>query len=142
MNKPLTPEQRERKNAYRREWRKSAAQKAKQRADNSRFRAKNPDYQKKWRASHPGRRRFESYRQRYGLTRDAFEALLATQGGRCGICRVTLVASDKGTHVDHDHATNRVRGVLCRTCNAALGMLGDSLDGLIAAVDYLKRGRA
>ena len=55
------------------------------------------------------------------------------QQGKCYICgkRVVLV-------VDHDHRGNcNFRGLLCRTCNAGLGMLDDSIDNLLKAVEYL-----
>lgn len=40
--------------------------------------------------------------------------------------------------VDHDHETNRFRGVIHFGCNAALGMLGDNIEGLSLALSYLK----
>lgn len=142
MSRVLTFEQRERKNAYRRVWRQSPAQKVKAREDSKKFRARRPDYQKKWREAHPKARRYENYFRLYGLTKEAFDVLLASQGGRCGVCRTPLAAGDKKTHVDHDHSSNRVRGILCQTCNVGIGMLGDSFEGLTAAVDYLRRSKA
>lgn len=73
----------------------------------------------------------------YGLTAFAVEALLVTQHGGCAICRTPL--SDAGAHVDHDHATGRVRGILCGGCNIGLGHFRDDPEKLVAAAEYLRR---
>ncbi|MFB9187251.1 endonuclease VII domain-containing protein [Dactylosporangium sucinum] len=61
--------------------------------------------------------------------------MLASQGGRCLICRepMTLPA------VDHDHATGAVRGILCRPCNSGLGFFKDNPEILSRAIEYLTR---
>lgn len=59
---------------------------------------------------------------RYGLTVEAFEALLARQGGRCYICK-TSKPGRKGWSVDHCHDTNVVRFIACNPCNVALGLI-------------------
>lgn len=72
----------------------------------------------------------------YGLTPEAAADLKARQNGRCIIClRAPAV------HVDHDHVTGEVRGVLCFRCNAGLGQLGDSPHTLRRAADYLEGRR-
>lgn len=73
----------------------------------------------------------------YGLTLEAFDVLFAVQDGRCAICR-GLLFRDRKTHVDHDHATERVRGLLCHGCNIGLGSFCDSPDTLVAAAKYLR----
>jgi hypothetical protein len=70
----------------------------------------------------------------YGLTPDAHRALLDSQGGLCAICQ-----ERPAEHVDHDHMTGAVRGVLCFPCNAALGQLQDRVDLMRTAIDYLER---
>jgi Recombination endonuclease VII len=66
--------------------------------------------------------RDRQYKKRYGITLADYDQMLRTQGGRCAICR-SDTAGKKGQHfaVDHDHATGRVRGLLCIKCNARLG---------------------
>lgn len=61
--------------------------------------------------------------------------MFAEQGGLCKICREAPAA-----HVDHDHVTNRVRGLLCFNCNGALGQFRDRTDLMLRAVAYLRRG--
>lgn len=56
------------------------------------------------------------------------------QGKACAICGTT-----EQLFVDHDHITGQIRGVLCRKCNSAIGMLGDSIQGLYRAIAYLDR---
>jgi Recombination endonuclease VII len=77
-------------------------------------------------------------RKRFGLTIDVYGALLAAQDGTCAICS-TPTENDSALHVDHDHETGRVRGLLCMRCNNALGLLRDDPEVLSNAVDYLHR---
>jgi hypothetical protein len=70
--------------------------------------------------------------RRYGISAAEVEELIAEQGGVCAIC-----LTGKPEHVDHDHRTGRVRGILCFNCNGGLGQMRDRVDVLLAAVDYL-----
>lgn len=74
-------------------------------------------------------------RSRYGLSRAEYLALVAKQCGRCAICE----QPQKTWHVDHDHVTGAVRGLLCRYCNVGLGFYRDDPATLAAAIRYLKR---
>jgi hypothetical protein len=64
--------------------------------------------------------------------------MLADQDGGCAICGDP--SPEQGSlHVDHDHATGRVRGLLCVSCNNALGAFRESFETFRAAADYLDR---
>lgn len=54
----------------------------------------------------------------------------------CAICRKEISLIDSA--IDHNHSTGEFRGVLCKQCNRALGMFGDSIDNLLSAIEYLK----
>lgn len=132
------------------------------------WRAANPEkvreYSRKWRAAHPAtsaqraeraayarkwrqesglygmpaqviaqRKRSRACKLRkYGLTPEQFAQMHADQAGRCAIC------GDTCRCVDHDHKTGKVRGLLCGSCNRALGFLKDSADICAAAAAYLQ----
>lgn len=77
-------------------------------------------------------------RQRlYGITPEQFAERLAAQDGRCAICRTDTPGGKGDWHVDHDHASGRIRGLLCHRCNLLLGNAGDDPARLQAAITYL-----
>ena len=91
---------------------------------------------KVWQAAHKDEARL----RRYGLSQVALEAMIEKQGGVCAICKKPGWIG-KGPHVDHDHVTKKIRGILCFTCNTALGLFGDSIKIARAMVDYLDPDR-
>lgn len=79
--------------------------------------------------------------EKYGMTPDEFARMLATQGKCCKICKAVEPGGRVGVwHVDHDHLTGKVRGILCHSCNVGLGHFRDSVELLSKAIDYLSRG--
>ena len=72
--------------------------------------------------------------RRYGIGAADVDHLVSQQGGLCAICR-----ERPAEHVDHDHATGAIRGVLCFNCNGGLGQFRDRVDLLLAASAYLQR---
>ncbi|MEU3900425.1 endonuclease VII domain-containing protein [Streptomyces sp. NPDC045251] len=72
-------------------------------------------------------------KRQYGITEAERDALIASQGGVCCICLAAPAA-----HVDHCHETGRVRGVLCFSCNAALGQFKDRPDAIRRAAAYVE----
>ena len=71
--------------------------------------------------------------RKYGLTPTDVNAMLALYNGKCYLCKERPASC-----IDHDHATGRVRGVLCNGCNTGLGKLGDTIAGLERAIEYLR----
>ena len=70
----------------------------------------------------------------YGLTQEGWDNLIERQRGKCAICRKPFA---ERPFIDHDHETDKVRGILCRSCNTGLGLLGDTVERLSLALDYL-----
>lgn len=71
--------------------------------------------------------------KRYGLTAENLATMLIGQSGRCAACNEPL----KTLHIDHDHKTNSVRGLLCSGCNIALGHLKENLRRILALAAYV-----
>jgi predicted nucleic acid-binding Zn-ribbon protein len=72
------------------------------------------------------------YQDRFGMTAAEADAYIAGQGRRCGIC-----STPDDLVIDHCHDTGQLRGVLCRACNRALGLLGDTPEAIVRAIAYL-----
>jgi len=70
------------------------------------------------------RNRTRNISRRYGLPVGAFEEMLARQGGRCRICG--MKPKKRRLHIDHDHDSGAVRGLLCQRCNHMLGNAKDN----------------
>lgn len=84
--------------------------------------------------------RFDKFFRRYGLTANDLEDLYAKQQGKCAICMQAPEGDGPNgiLHVDHDHITKRVRGLLCFECNHGLGNFKESKTLLERAVLYLE----
>lgn len=87
---------------------------------------------------------YHKYKLRYGygMTVAEYDALLASQGNRCAICRATKAGGRGRFHVDHCHETGRNRGLLCHLCNVALGNARDDVRILFAMIEYLGKHQA
>ena len=88
---------------------------------------------KRWRCQTS--ERYNDRLRKYGLTQAEYNSLYALQLGGCGICGVRL---DHSCHVDHDHETQRVRGLLCSDCNTGMGLFKDDRYLLLRAAQYIK----
>lgn len=81
-------------------------------------------------------RRDGHLRRTFGITLAEFDAMLCYQKGLCAICE-RPPKSGQNLHVDHDHRTGDVRGLLCRPCNTGIGLLQESPTLFAAATTYL-----
>jgi hypothetical protein len=78
--------------------------------------------------------------RQYGITPDAYDTLLQSQNGVCAICgRGETRKGRRRLAVDHCHATGKVRGLLCASCNDILSRAADNPQRLSDAIHYLKR---
>ena len=102
-------------------------------------------FKERYRSYSPEERRKQHVRVFYGLSWESYVQMLAAQGHTCAICRkpIEALVSDRLTtaHVDHDHVTHQVRGMLCHNCNSGLGYFQDDPKLLIEAAEYLARAR-
>lgn len=106
-----------------------------QRENREKYNAK----QRKWKADHRDRERDGYLRRKYGISQADYDAMLEAQGGGCGICG-DAPPDDVAFHVDHDHRTGEVRGLLCVNCNNGLGQFRESKGRLAGAAEYVAAG--
>lgn len=86
-------------------------------------------------------KRTSSYarRRKYNLSSEDISFKLEQQNNQCLICDTKLNLSGPNTHVDHDHSSGKVRGILCKMCNNGLGHFKDDCDLLNRAIQYLRQ---
>lgn len=113
---------------------------------------------KLWRATERGRQYKKEYRatqefkdarrnqlllKNFGITLERYKEMLAEQNGVCAIClepeRFALKGNLHSLAVDHCHVTGKIRGLLCKCCNQAIGQLRDNVENLKRAIEYLSR---
>jgi hypothetical protein len=72
---------------------------------------------------------------RYDISIDEYNNILLKQQNKCYICKLEL----KKPCVDHDHNTEKVRGIICYKCNTGLGRFNDNINSIINAIEYLEQ---
>ena len=101
-----------------------------------------------WKKNNPDKvkqyQRTSNLRKNFGLSMDDYEQMLAEQNNLCAICEKPETFIHHRTKeparlaVDHCHKTNKVRKLLCKSCNTALGLFKDDIGAMENAVQYLK----
>ena len=98
------------------------------------------EYYRDYRSAHKEQRALISKdsvsRCRYAITPEEFQSLLTKQHNACAICQEKFSEANR-PYIDHDHDSGWVRGLLCRDCNFAIGLLREDIDRFQAAADYL-----
>lgn len=104
----------------------------------------NSNKTSEWKSNNKDReklnRRKSALKAAYGISVDEYDSILKSQDGGCKLCNRTDTGSKRCNyfHVDHDHATGKVRGLLCNNCNRGIGYLGDSPERLVKAAEYIR----
>jgi hypothetical protein len=107
------------------------------------FRILQPEQYKAIKDRNAAKRKYQqknrTLTKNYGISLDKYMALLSSQNGGCAICHATESDCGRQLCVDHDHASKKIRGLLCGNCNRAIGYLKDSVERIQAAAEYLKK---
>jgi hypothetical protein len=117
------------------------------RASTYAWRDAHPEATKRSMEKHRASDQFRTYQRefkqrqvlaKFGMTQEDYDSMIAAQGGTCAICRATSADSvGRRLHIDHNHQTGEVRGLLCGNCNLGIGKFGDNPDRMVKAVQYL-----
>ncbi len=100
--------------------------------------------QRTYRKGHPQPSNVEQHLwYRYKMRGSEYEAMVIRQKNLCAICKKPPATSGRHIRlqVDHCHETGHIRGLLCNSCNNALGRFGDSIEGIQRVLDYLKAAK-
>lgn len=116
-----------------------------------RYRLRHPEYVQKfkdlnkaWAINNPIQRREISrkyfLKRDYSMTQEDYVKMLNNQKGKCAICGTEKPTGKwKVFAVDHCHTTGKIRGLLCNECNRGMGLLGDNVERLRKAAEYLDK---
>lgn len=97
-------------------------------------RSKNPEYIRRKKKYYLDNR-VRICAERYGITEVQVRILHAKK--HCQLCGKKFKSGPRSRYIDHCHETGKVRGVLCSSCNYALGILGDRVASLQKAINYV-----
>lgn len=95
-------------------------------------RQRTPEYRLQQRKHH--------LKKNYGISIYDYDKMLDLQGNKCAVCKIKTPngQSDKYFHIDHCHKTEKVRGLLCSTCNMGLGLFKENIEVLNNLIQYIK----
>lgn len=91
------------------------------------------------------RRRNSILKYHFGITMEEYNRMLKEQNEVCAICYNKETDCEKRTGkprslaVDHCHQTGKIRGLLCRKCNTAIGLLKENLNIINNCINYLTK---
>ena len=101
------------------------------------------EWRSNWRKENPDKAKKQDFKndlaKNYKITPDHYWKMFEDQGGCCACCGISHVNHRRGLHVDHDHTTGQVRGLLCTRCNPGIGYFDHSIDKLEMAITYIKK---
>jgi hypothetical protein len=145
----LTPEEKRLyNNEYQKRWRKNNPERTKEL--NKRWHKNNPERRKelnkRWRENNPEKvkemEKKSLLKNNYNIDINDYNNMLTLQVSGCTICGKSITENGKALAVDHDHETGAVRGLLCNSCNTALGLFNDNPELLRKAADYIEKHKS
>ncbi len=112
-------------------------------------RSRNREYMRRKRAGIPPEEKTQQWhskrhyylKYKFGITEQYYNEMLEAQGHACAICK-SKESGDKRTSrlsVDHCHTHGHIRGLLCSSCNKAIGLMRDSPTLFRSAIEYLQK---
>lgn len=122
-------------NRNRERLKKAAAKNYAKRMASPELKAKHNAWQKNMRDTKPHEYAVYRIRNRYKVTVEEAERLIKQKEKGCEACGSRTCRM----HIDHNHKTGQVRGILCHHCNVVLGMVGDNVDHIEALICYVER---
>jgi heterodisulfide reductase subunit A-like polyferredoxin len=78
----------------------------------------------------------KALQRKYGLSQSEYDEMNDKQAGQCAICLTTT--RKKKLHVDHEHATGKVRALLCNRCNRVVGLFAEDAGLCDAMASYMR----
>lgn len=96
---------------------------------------------KKRKEEYPRDYRNRAYKLKYGIDIDTYDEMLKKQNESCAICKIHQSQLNYLLVVDHCHTTNKIRGLLCRKCNVAIGSFKDNIEVIMSAIYYLEKSK-
>lgn len=97
------------------------------------------EYMRKWYESRKDLYKERHLQKTYGISLEEMLGMLEDQKYLCKICSTDLNKQlPKNIHIDHNHTTGKIRGVLCGNCNKCLGLFKDDVNILKSAIKYLE----
>jgi len=81
--------------------------------------------------------RAQHLKRKFKMTVEEYDAILEKQNGVCLLCK-NVCDTGNSLAVDHDHDSGKIRGLLCKNCNTALGLFKDNVDVMTRAIEYIE----
>lgn len=97
------------------------------------------DVNKEYRALNKKSIKSQKLQYSYGISLEDYNRMKIEQNNKCSICSKDAANLNHKLNVDHCHVTGKIRGLLCRNCNTALGKFKDDCNILQNAINYIKR---
>jgi len=95
--------------------------------------------QRRWRLKDKDRTKNKSLKWDFGITVDIFNKKMEEQGGKCAICGKNSDTEGTNLHIDHNHTTNTLRGLLCGNCNRGIGSFMEDVNVIQSSIEYLQK---